>query len=73
MAASLLDVIQEEYRQKQLNDGRYKEKGAFIFVLNGPPGEGPLDPLLGYATFPLVINPESFEYQLPFASEITPL
>lgn len=73
MAASIIAVIREEVRQSHTGDDKYHKKGNHVFVLNGPAGEGPLDPFRGVAQFPLVINPETFEYRMPFAAEITPL
>lgn len=73
MAVSITDLIAERLRQENTGDDLYAKKGRYLFVISGPPGEGPLDPFQGLAQFPLVINPETFEYQLPFASEITPL
>ena len=73
MAVSFIKTLIEEERQSVTGDDKYNKKGKFVFVLHGPPGEGPLSPLEGRAQFPLILNPESFEYNLPFAAEITPL
>jgi hypothetical protein len=73
MAVSALDLIAEGLRQEATGDDKYAKKGRYVFVLSGPPGAGPFSDVLGLAQFPLVINPETFEYVLPFAAEITPL
>jgi hypothetical protein len=71
MGISALDIVREETRQASYNDGNYKERGKHLFVLRGPPNEGPLGPT-GRAQFPLVINPDTFDYRLPFAAQATP-
>jgi len=73
MAASIIDVIREETRKQTTGDTNYAKKGSYVFVVHGPPGEGPISPLESRAQFPLVINPDRFDYTLPFAAELTPL
>lgn len=65
-------ILEENQRQAKYGDGNFKKKGLYMFVLRGPPNEGPI-PATGIAQFPLVINPDLFEYDLPFAAELTPL
>jgi hypothetical protein len=72
MAASLITVAQENARQILTGDDRFYTKKPYAFVLRGPAGQGSLSFLSGYAVFPLPINPEVFEYSLPFAAQITP-
>jgi hypothetical protein len=72
VAASIIDIVQEEFRQAVTGDKHYFKKEPYAFVLKGKPMSGPLGPS-GKAVFPMVMNPESFEYSLPFAAEITPL
>jgi hypothetical protein len=73
MAASIVDILAEEARKEITGDTNYAKKGAYVFVLHGPPGEGPISPLESKAQFPLVLNPETFNYDCPFASELTAL
>jgi len=72
MATSALTLVKENARRALTGDHLYEQKGRYLFVIRGPVDKGPLGPL-GVAQFPLVLNPESFEYDLPFAAEITPL
>lgn len=72
MGVSIIDVAIESARQLKTGDENYAKVGSWVFILNGPASEGPLGPL-GEAQFPLPINPQSFEYALPFSAELTPL
>lgn len=72
MGVSLIDIIKEEIREAKTADDQFFVKAPYVFVLQGPPLKGPIGPL-GYATFPLPVNPQDFTYALPFAAEITPL
>lgn len=72
MAASVIDILREESRQALTGDDRYFKKDPYAFVLNGPSLKGSLG-FFGRAVFPLPLNPETFEYSMPFAAEITPL
>jgi hypothetical protein len=63
----------EETRKQQTGDDKYAAKGLFMFVLHGPTGKGPFAPGQSRIQFPLVINPESFNYSLPFAANLTAL
>ena len=72
MATSIIKELAEDARKNATGDKNYAMKGNYVFVLHGPRGVAPVG-FLGRAQFPLVINPESFEYTLPFAAELTPL
>ncbi len=72
MAIPITAVIAESIRQELTGDKLYYKKKQYVFALKGPPFEGPIGPA-GEAAFPLPVNPEVFEYTLPFAAEITPL
>lgn len=72
MGVSIIDVAIEASRQLRTGDDKYMETGSWVFILNGPPNEGPVGPL-GEAQFPLPISPTSFRYTMPFAAELTPL
>ena len=72
MAASIIAQIAEESRKISTGDKRYADKGHYVFVLNGPPLKESIGES-GRAQFPLIINPMSFEYTLPFAAELTAL
>lgn len=72
MAASIIDIFREEARQLRTGDTLYYKSLPYAFVLRSQPFKGPLGPS-GIATFPLPMNPEDMEYDLPFAAEVTPL
>jgi len=73
MAASILDILAEKSRQTRTGDEFYYKKLPWVFRIKvrdgsfvGPTGAD------GEALFPLPIAPNQFEYDLPFASEISP-
>jgi hypothetical protein len=63
----------EENRKQVTGDNQYAAKGLFLFVLNGPAGQGPFGPGQTRLQFPLIINPTDFDYGLPFAANLTVL
>lgn len=72
MSVSILDVIREQERQAATGDTQWHQNPRWAFRLVSPTGNrGPCGPT-GDALFPLPINPDRFEYTLPFANEITP-
>jgi hypothetical protein len=73
MATSLITKIKESLRQARTGDDSYMKKGFWVFRVvcaNGAfvHGLGPK----GTASFPLPVNPEHFDYNLPFARQLTP-
>jgi hypothetical protein len=66
-------ALAEENRKRLTGDDKYASKGLFLFVLHGPAGRGPFAPGQSRIQFPLVINPDSFNYTLPFAAQLTAL
>lgn len=72
MAASLIDLVREDARQQRTGDTHFLEKNVYAFVLRGPRNKGSLGPQ-GVAVFPLPLNPQDFNYSLPFAAEVSPL
>jgi len=72
VAASIIDILSEEARQSRTGDKLYYKSLPYAFVMRGKPMSGPIGPS-GQAVFPLPMNPESFEYSMPFAAEITAL
>lgn len=73
MAVSLIKQREEKQRQLATKDDRYHKKFPWIFriVVDGKQNVGIVGND-GTATFALPINPTSFKYSLPFASELTP-
>jgi len=73
MAVSILDVLKEEARQGTTGDTNYAKSLPWVFriVVEGERFKGPTGHD-GTATFPLPIAPERFDYNLPFAQEVTP-
>ncbi|MGH8034303.1 MAG: hypothetical protein ACREO9_03685, partial [Lysobacterales bacterium] len=70
---SATEVSQEENRKRVTGDNRYASKGRYLFILRGPASKGPFKDGQTEIRFPLVINPNDFEYVLPFAVELTGL
>jgi len=70
MVASLIAIAREETRMAATGDERYHTIKPYAFVLRCPGGYGSLGPS-GEAVFPLPINPTSFDYNLPFAAQVT--
>ena len=68
---SIIDIIQEEVRQGVTGDRNYYKKLRYYFKLVTKDNAGPTGGL-GQALFALPLNPESFEYDCPFASELSP-
>jgi hypothetical protein len=72
MGVSIIDVIKEQARQARTGDTEWSESRKWSFRVVSPKGNrGPCGPT-GEALFPLPINPDRFEYTLPFANEVTP-
>lgn len=70
MTVSIVDVLQEEERQASTGDTQYYQSPKWAFQLTSRPNHGPCGPS-GDCLFPLPINPDKFEYTLPFANELT--
>ncbi|MBT8430094.1 MAG: LysM peptidoglycan-binding domain-containing protein [Gammaproteobacteria bacterium] len=72
MTVSIVDVLREQKRQAVTGDTQYFIAPKWAFrVVSPKPNRGPCGPT-GDALFPLPINPDRFEYSLPFANELTP-
>jgi hypothetical protein len=72
MAVSIIDVLKEQERQARTGDTQWAEKGRWAFRVTSPIGNrGPCGSTKD-AVFPLPINPDRFDYRLPFANEVTP-
>lgn len=72
MGVSIIDVLREKSRQATTGDTEYAQAPRWAFRVVSPKGNrGPCGPT-GDALFPLPINPDRFEYTLPFANELTP-
>jgi hypothetical protein len=72
MSVSIIDVLKEQARQALTGDREYAKAPRWMFRIRSPKGNrGPCGPT-GEALFPLPINPDKFEYTLPFANELTP-
>jgi hypothetical protein len=72
--ANIIDILREAARQQRTGDDQYFRTMPWIFRLvvdgvNVP--VGPVGPD-GIALFPLPIGPEEFNYELPFATTVTP-
>ena len=73
MAASIIDILAEESRQLRTSDEFYYRKLPWVFRLKveggsfvGPTGQE------GEAVFHLPIAPDQFDYDLPYAVELSP-
>ncbi len=72
MGVSIVDVLREQARQRTTGDTEYAQGPRWAFrVVSPKANRGPCGPT-GDALFPLPINPDKFEYTLPFANELTP-
>lgn len=72
MSVSIIDVLREKERQNLTGDRQYYQSPKWAFRVVSPiPNRGPVGPS-GDAIFPLPINPDRFDYELPFAGEVTP-
>lgn len=71
MSVSIIDVLREQERQNSTGDTQWYQKPKWAFRVVGKAGRGPCGET-GDALFPLPINPDRFEYSLPFANELTP-
>ena len=73
MAVSILDVIAEEVREGIIGDTNFYKSMPWLFriVVDGESFKGPTG-YDGTALFPLPMAPTKFDYDLPFAAELTP-
>lgn len=73
MAASVLDLLREQARQRRTGDSHYAARGTWLLRIvctRRKPGVGPVGPD-GQAIFVLPIPPDRFEYNLPFSRSVT--
>lgn len=71
MAESAINIIRETLRQQLTGDDKFYRKYIYYFELRLPPLVAA--PLGGTSFFfPLVLNPESYTLEEPFAVEVTP-
>lgn len=71
MANSLIASLKESARQAATGDDRFYKRLPYVFRLKTKPNKGPTGPD-GVAVFPLPLNPQRFEYNLPFSGEAAP-
>ena len=71
MATSLIATIKEMVREGATGDENFYKSLPYYFKLHTEPNKGPTG-LSGEAMFPLPMAPQVFEYDLPFAAEISP-
>lgn len=72
MGISIIDVLKEQTRQSRTGDTEWAQSPRWVFRLRSPRSERGVCGKAGEALFPLPINPDRFEYTLPFANELTP-
>ena len=71
-SVSIYDVITEHTRQQETGDDNFYKSNYYVLKIKTLQMKGP-GGYLGEAYFPLPINPDDFEYTLPYGTEITPL
>lgn len=71
MAISIIDIVRENSRQSLTGDDNFYKKKTYMFKLISESNKGSCGPT-GNAFFPLPLAPEEIEYDLPFATQITP-
>jgi nucleoid-associated protein YgaU len=71
MAASLIEMLKEEARQRRTDDLTFLERHLMFFELRVPSDVATMGGLLGYL-FPLILPPKSYQLSEPFTVEVTP-
>jgi hypothetical protein len=73
MTLTLIDLIKERTRQGITGDSDYYKDMPYAFKIVTERGGKGVTGLNGEALFPLPLNPQVLEYELPFAAEVVPL